>query len=152
MPKAAAATSNRPLPTETEAASPPVPYPHNLRDPRINNFPSAGTNLLPSAGMKLLRGTGISLIRRTGADRATGTGIRVLRGRGMRRLCGKGINRLRQRAERGAVTAEYAIMIVGACAIGGVLVALLRSPAMQNALKAIINYGLKIAGVEGVHI
>jgi hypothetical protein len=43
-------------------------------------------------------------------------------------------------------------MIVGACAIGGVLVSLLRSPAMQNALKAIINYGLKLAGVEGVHL
>jgi hypothetical protein len=85
-------------------------------------------------------------------SRTRGTGIRVLRGVGVRRLCGKGINRLRHRAERGAVTAEYAIMIVGACAIGGVLVALLRSPAMQNALKAIINYGLKIAGVEGVHI
>ncbi|WP_130387031.1 DUF4244 domain-containing protein [Kribbella sp. VKM Ac-2569] len=111
MPKAAA-TSNRPLPTEPQAA------------------------LVPSAGTDLLR--------RTAADRTRGTGIRVLRG--------KGINRLRNRAERGAVTAEYAIMIVGACAIGGVLVALLRSPAMQNALKAIINYGLKIAGVEGVHI
>ncbi|TCC12543.1 DUF4244 domain-containing protein [Kribbella soli] len=118
MPKAAAATSNHPLPTEPQAASHPLPY----------------------------------LVGRTGSSRTRGTGIRVLRGTGIRRLCGKGINRLRHRAERGAVTAEYAIMIVGACAIGGVLVALLRSPAMQNALKAIINYGLKIAGVEGVHI
>lgn len=58
----------------------------------------------------------------------------------------------RRRTQRGAITAEYAIMIVGACALGGVLVALLRSPAMQNALKSIINYGLKLAGVEGVHL
>jgi hypothetical protein len=64
----------------------------------------------------------------------------------------KGITRGRARSQLGAITAEYAIMIVGACAIGGVLVALLRSPAMQNALKAIINYGLKLAGVEGVHL
>lgn len=63
-----------------------------------------------------------------------------------------GITRRRPRAQLGAITAEYAIIIVGACAIGGVLVALLRSPAMQNALKAIINYGLKLAGVEGVHL
>jgi hypothetical protein len=32
------------------------------------------------------------------------------------------------------------------------MVALLRSPAMQAALKAIINFALKIAGVEGVHL
>jgi len=60
--------------------------------------------------------------------------------------------RRQRKTQRGAITAEYAIMIVGACALGGVLVALLRSPAMQNALKAIINYGLKLAGVEGVHL
>lgn len=64
----------------------------------------------------------------------------------------KRITRRRARTQLGAITAEYAIMIVGACAIGGVLVSLLRSPAMQNALKAIINYGLKLAGVEGVHL
>ncbi|MBP2354402.1 hypothetical protein JOF29_005512 [Kribbella aluminosa] len=32
------------------------------------------------------------------------------------------------------------------------MVALLRSPAMQAVLKAIMNFGLKIAGVEGVHL
>lgn len=132
MPNTAAATSNPPLSAEPQAA----PHPHNqlqsrtpdstsrVRRPRLTPFRSARINNLPSA----------------------------LRTAGIRRLCGKGIDRLRHRAERGAVTAEYAIMIVGACAIGGVLVALLRSPAMQNALKAIINYGLKIAGVEGVHL
>ncbi|MFG1906508.1 DUF4244 domain-containing protein [Kribbella sp. NPDC048928] len=70
----------------------------------------------------------------------------------VRRACHRGITRRRARTQLGAITAEYAIMIVGACAIGGVLVSLLRSPAMQNALKAIINYGLKLAGVEGVHL
>lgn len=59
---------------------------------------------------------------------------------------------LKRRTQQGAVTAEYAVIIVGACALGGVLVALLRSPAMQTALKSIINYALKIAGVEGVHL
>jgi hypothetical protein len=132
MPNTATAVSNPPLPTEAEAES----HLHNqlqsrapgttsrVRRPRLTPFRSARINNLH----------------------------RALRTAGFRRLCGKGIDRLRNRAERGAVTAEYAIMIVGACAIGGVLVALLRSPAMQNALKAIINYGLKIAGVEGVHI
>ncbi|TDW90243.1 uncharacterized protein DUF4244 [Kribbella pratensis] len=118
----AAATSNRPL--LTEASSHPVPYPQNQLESRTPDTTSR--------------------VRRSRVTPFRATNIR--------RLCGKGINRLRNRAERGAVTAEYAIMIVGACAIGGVLVALLRSPAMQNALKAIINYGLKIAGVEGVHL
>ncbi|WP_410789003.1 DUF4244 domain-containing protein [Kribbella sp. C-35] len=123
MPKAAVATSNHLLPTEAKASSHPVPYPNNQLEAHTPD-----------------------------TNRPRRTEIRLLRSTGIRRLCGKGIDRLRHRAERGAVTAEYAIMIVGACAIGGVLVALLRSPAMQNALKAIINYGLKIAGVEGVHI
>ncbi len=123
MPKAAVAASNLLLPTEAKASSHPAPYPNSQLDAHTPD-----TNCPRNTRIRLLRGTGI------------------------RRLCGKGIDRLRNRAERGAVTAEYAIMIVGACAIGGVLVALLRSPAMQNALKAIINYGLKIAGVEGVHI
>lgn len=70
----------------------------------------------------------------------------------VRQACLQGIARRRARAQLGAITAEYAIIIVGACAIGGVLVSLLRSPGMQNALKAIINYGLKLAGVEGVHL
>ncbi|MET9269633.1 DUF4244 domain-containing protein [Kribbella sp. NPDC003557] len=70
----------------------------------------------------------------------------------MRRLYGNGIHRLRPRGEHGAITAEYAVLIVGVCGFGGVMVALLRSPAMQGALKAIINFGLKIAGVEGVHM
>ncbi|WP_329005177.1 DUF4244 domain-containing protein [Kribbella sp. NBC_00709] len=59
---------------------------------------------------------------------------------------------LRTRTERGAATAEYAVTIVAACGLGGILVALLKSPVMMNALKALINYALKIAGVEGVHL
>lgn len=64
----------------------------------------------------------------------------------------RGAHRLRARTERGAATAEYAITIVGACAIGGVLVSLLKSSGMLNALKSIINYGLQMAGVEGVQL
>jgi hypothetical protein len=61
------------------------------------------------------------------------------------------VNR-RERRERGAITAEYAIAIVSACALGGVLISIVRSPGMQNAFKTIINYALKLAGVEGVHL
>jgi hypothetical protein len=89
------------------------------------------------------------------ADARHGIGrerARRLRAGAIRRMHGNAIRRMRARAERGAITAEYAILIVGACGLGGVLVALLRSPAMQGVLNAIINYGLKIAGVEGVHL
>lgn len=151
MPTPAVATTNQPRPTQ--ATPHPVPYPRNQLEP---NTPDTSTRvrrprLTPfralrprGAAPKIRDTTGPSLLRRRGAGRTGSTGIR--------HLYSKGINRLRHRAERGAVTAEYAIMIVGACAIGGVLVALLRSPAMQNALKSIINYGLKLAGVEGVHL
>ena len=59
---------------------------------------------------------------------------------------------LRTRSERGAATAEYAVSVVAACGFGGILVALLKSDVMMNALKALINYALKIAGVEGVQL
>jgi hypothetical protein len=62
------------------------------------------------------------------------------------------LRRLRTRTERGAATAEYAVTIVAACGLAGILVALLKSPVMLNALKALINYALKVAGVEGVHL
>jgi hypothetical protein len=61
-------------------------------------------------------------------------------------------HRLRNRSERGAATAEYAVSVVAACGFGGVLVALLKSDLMMNALKAIINYALKLAGVEGLQL
>jgi len=61
-------------------------------------------------------------------------------------------HRLRTRSERGAATAEYAVSVVAACGFGGILVALLKSDLMMNALKALINYALKIAGVEGVQL
>jgi hypothetical protein len=61
-------------------------------------------------------------------------------------------HRLRNRSERGAATAEYAVSVVAACGFGGILVALLKSDLMMNALKAIINYALKLAGVEGVQL
>ncbi|MFC6161373.1 DUF4244 domain-containing protein [Kribbella jiaozuonensis] len=74
------------------------------------------------------------------------------RARTLRRLRPRTLRDLRTRTERGAATAEYAVTIVAACGLGGILVALLKSPVMQNALKALINYALKIAGVEGVHL
>ena len=74
------------------------------------------------------------------------------RARTLRRVRSRTLRGLRTRTERGAATAEYAVTIVAACGLGGILVALLKSPVMQNALKALINYALKIAGVEGVHL
>ena len=58
----------------------------------------------------------------------------------------------RRRSDLGAATAEYAVSVVAACGFGGILVALLKSDVMQNALKALINYALKLAGVEGVQL
>jgi hypothetical protein len=62
------------------------------------------------------------------------------------------VRRIRRRSDRGAATAEYAVSIVAACGIGGILIALLKSDAMLTLLKAIINYALKAAGLEGVQI
>ena len=61
-------------------------------------------------------------------------------------------HRLRTRSERGAATAEYAVSVVAACGFGGILVALLKSDVMMNALKALINYALTLAGVDGVQL
>ena len=60
--------------------------------------------------------------------------------------------RARVRTQLGAATAEYAVSVVAACGFGGILVALLKSDVMMNALKALINYALKLAGVEGVQL
>jgi hypothetical protein len=60
--------------------------------------------------------------------------------------------RARKLNERGAATAEYAMATVAACGLAGVLIALLKSSAMQSLLKAIINYALKAAGMEGIRI
>jgi hypothetical protein len=60
--------------------------------------------------------------------------------------------RTRARTQRGAATAEYAISVVAACGFGGILVALLKSDVMINALKALINYALKLAGVDGIQL
>jgi len=133
MPKAPAATSNRPHPTAPQA----------LRaDPELElNAPKSAPVCVGDHAR--------SHTRREGTSRDE---VCRVPAKAIRRLCGNPIRHLRPHAERGAITAEYAVAIVAACGLGGVLVALLRSPAMQGALKAIINYGLKIAGVEGVHI
>ncbi|HET6296827.1 MAG TPA: DUF4244 domain-containing protein [Kribbella sp.] len=60
--------------------------------------------------------------------------------------------RIRKRTERGAATAEYAVSIVGACGFAGILAALLQSDVMMNVLKAIINFALKAAGVDGIQV
>ena len=62
------------------------------------------------------------------------------------------VRRSRHRSERGAATAEYAVSIVAACGFGGILIALFKSPAVMAVLKAIINYALKAAGVDGVQL
>ncbi len=62
------------------------------------------------------------------------------------------LRRFRTRSERGAATAEYAVTIVAACGLGGILVTLLKSEVMLNALKSLINYALKLAGVEGLEL
>jgi Protein of unknown function (DUF4244) len=58
----------------------------------------------------------------------------------------------RRRSERGAITAEYAVTLVAACGFSGILIALLKSDAMMAVLKAIINWALSSAGVEGVQV
>ena len=60
--------------------------------------------------------------------------------------------RVRRRTERGAATAEYAVATVAACSFGGILIALLKSDAMMSVLKAIINWALQSAGIEGVQV
>ena len=75
-----------------------------------------------------------------------------LRTRSTSRLLARTHAGLRARTERGAATAEYAVSVVAACGFGGILVALLKSDVMVNALKALINYALQIAGVEGVQL
>ena len=61
-------------------------------------------------------------------------------------------HRLRTRSERGAATAEYAVSVVAACGLGGILVALLKSDLMEKAIRAIINFALQLAGVDGVQL
>jgi hypothetical protein len=60
--------------------------------------------------------------------------------------------RRRRPSERGAATAEYAVATVAACGFGGILIALLQSGAMQTLLKAIINFALRSAGLDGVQL
>jgi hypothetical protein len=60
--------------------------------------------------------------------------------------------RARRLDERGAATAEYAVATVAACGFAGILLALLKSEAVQELLKAIINAALRAAGLDGVQI
>jgi uncharacterized membrane-anchored protein len=62
------------------------------------------------------------------------------------------VRRYRKHSDRGAATAEYAVTMVAACGLSGILIALLKSGAMVSLLKAIINFALKAAGLEGVQI
>lgn len=56
------------------------------------------------------------------------------------------------RSERGAASAEYAVTTVAACGFAGILIALLKSDVIMQLLKAIINFALGAAGLEGVQI
>jgi Protein of unknown function (DUF4244) len=49
--------------------------------------------------------------------------------------------------DAGMTTAEYAVGTVGACGFGGVLIALLKSEAVQQALKAIVMKALSFGGI-----
>jgi hypothetical protein len=60
--------------------------------------------------------------------------------------------RARRLDQRGAATAEYAVATVAACGFAGILLALLKSEAVQELLKAIINAALRAAGLDGVQI
>ena len=62
------------------------------------------------------------------------------------------VRRFRKQSERGAATAEYAVTMVAACGLSGILIALLKSDVMMSLLKAIINYALKAAGLDGVQV
>ena len=62
------------------------------------------------------------------------------------------VRRARKRSERGAATAEYAVTVVAACGLSGILIALLKSEVMMSLLKAIINFAVKSAGLEGIEI
>lgn len=57
-----------------------------------------------------------------------------------------------KRSERGAASAEYAVTTVAACGFAGILIALLKSDVIMGLLKAIINFALGAAGLEGVQI
>ncbi|NIK54889.1 DUF4244 domain-containing protein [Kribbella shirazensis] len=152
MPQAATATSNHPTnPPSTHSANAANPHNHkpaNNSDRAPEHTapdPSHPDTAAPNDGHPLIANPHIASApaRRQAPTRATTH---------RHAPTNRALSHLRTRTERGAATAEYAITIVGACAIGGLLVSLLKSPAMQNALKSIINYGLKMAGVEGVHL
>jgi len=150
MPKAPTALSNPTAIPQALTHPPRTPDHHlELRTPNADRVSHAPHNEpaphTPTHDLELRTAT-------EAPERIRRTRIRRLRHGLIQRLYGNGLHHLRAHAQRGAITAEYAVLIVGACGLGGVLVALLRSPAMQGALKAIINYGLKIAGVEGVHL
>lgn len=54
----------------------------------------------------------------------------------------------RNRAERGAATAEYAAVTAAGCGLAGVLITLLRSDFGQELIKMILDFFLRMAGVK----
>lgn len=63
----------------------------------------------------------------------------------LRRISATRFDRLRQRAEAGMTTAEYAVGTLAACAFGAVLMAVVRSGAIKSALTSLIMSALSIA-------
>jgi hypothetical protein len=56
------------------------------------------------------------------------------------------LRRLRQRAEAGMTTAEYAVGIMAACTFALVLLGVVRSDAVRGALAGLVQSALGIAG------
>ncbi|MFF0338587.1 DUF4244 domain-containing protein [Kribbella sp. NPDC004875] len=151
-------TSNQPTSTPTE---PPTPYPANPLSQHPTSVPNTHptksstplvaepANRRPAEPFSLRLAESLSMPLPKPGELPVAS---CHSSRSVRRLRRSAFRHLRARTERGAATAEYAITIVAACGLGGVLVALLKSPVMMNALKALINYALKLAGVEGVHL
>ena len=50
-------------------------------------------------------------------------------------------------SDAGMTTAEYAVGTVAACGFGGVLVTVLKDPAIQNMVKDVLLKALKLAGI-----
>jgi Protein of unknown function (DUF4244) len=69
----------------------------------------------------------------------------MTRTRPLRRTLTARFDRLRQQAQAGMTTAEYAVGTIAACAFAAVLMTVVRSGAVESALTALITSALSIA-------
>ena len=63
----------------------------------------------------------------------------------LRRTLNTRLRRLRQQAQAGMTTAEYAVGTLAACAFAAVLMAVVRSGAIKSALTGLIAAALSVA-------